>query len=290
MRESPRLPRWLTKPLSDPAKTRNVRRVLAAHRLNTVCESAMCPNRADCFARGTATFMILGDRCTRNCGFCAVDHGAPTGLDADEPRRVASAALDLGLEFVVVTSVTRDDLPDGGAGQFVDTVRALREAIPGAGVEVLVPDFGGSEDAIDAVLESSPDVFGHNVETVERLYPSVRAGADYRMSLRVLERAARSGRVANVKSAIMLGLGEGRDEIEATLGDIRGAGANIAYVGQYLRPSPSHATVVRYVRPTEFEELARYGRSLGFDWVSSGPFVRSSYHAESAVGASAGRL
>jgi lipoic acid synthetase len=289
LRDSLRLPHWLTRPLSDPEKTRNVRRALATHRLNTVCESARCPNRADCFAQGTATFMILGDHCTRDCGFCAVEHGTPARLDPDEPRRVAAAARDLGLGFVVITSVTRDDLPDGGARQFVATMDALRDAVPGVGVEVLVPDFGGSEEAIDEVLESSPNVFGHNIETVERLYPRVRVGADYERSLRVLERAARSDRVRSVKSALMLGLGEERDEIRTALVDMRAAGANIAYLGQYLRPSPAHAAVARFVPPAEFDEFARCGRSLGFDWISSGPFVRSSYRAESAAQAAADR-
>jgi lipoic acid synthetase len=281
--DGPRLPAWLTKPLSDPEKMRGVRRTLAAHRLNTVCDEARCPNRVECFARGTATFMLLGDACTRNCRFCAVGHGTPVEEDMDEPGRVAAAARELGLGFVVLTSVTRDDLPDGGAAQFARTVRALRDALPEAGVEVLVPDFGGDLDALDTVLESGPDVFGHNIETVARLYGSVRPDACYERSLDLLRRAASSEGGAGVKTAIMLGLGEERGEIESTLRDVRAAGAGVVYMGQYLSPSAGHARVERYVPPEEFEELKILALSLGFDWVSAGPFVRSSYHAEEAI-------
>ena len=283
MRESTRLPSWLTRSLSDPAATHHVKRVLATHRLNTVCDSAKCPNRPDCFARGTATFMILGDRCTRNCRFCAVDHGAPPVPDAGEPERVAGAARDLELSFVVVTSVTRDDLADGGSGHFARTISAIRAALPKAGVEVLVPDLGGSSDSIDTVLDAAPDVFGHNIETVQRLYTSVREGADYGRSLAVLRHAARPERATAVKSALMLGLGETRSEVERALSDLREAGVSIVCLGQYLRPSPSHAAVERFVPPAEFEELGEYARSLGFEGVSSGPFVRSSYRAEEAA-------
>ncbi len=278
-----RLPNWLTRPLSDPSQVRGVRRALEAHRLNTVCDEARCPNRAECFARGTATFMILGSKCTRNCRFCAVATGEPEPPDTDEPSRVAAAARELGLSFVVVTSVTRDDLPDGGAAHFAETVGAVREALPGAGVELLVPDFCGSSGALAVVLEAGPDVLGHNVETVARLYPSVRSGAEYGRSLEVLKRSAASGLVRNIKSAIMLGLGETRGEVEETLRDVRDSGANIAYLGQYLRPSPEHAPVARFVTPREFDEIREYAISLGFDWVSAGPFVRSSYRAADAL-------
>lgn len=278
-----RLPDWLIRPLSDPSQVRAVRRALAAHRLNTVCDEARCPNRAECFARGTATFMILGSKCTRNCRFCAVGAGEPEPPDTDEPSRVATAAREMGLSFVVLTSVTRDDLPDGGAAHFAETVGAVREALPGAGVELLVPDFRGSPEALAVVLEAGPDVLGHNVETVARLYPSVRSGAEYGRSLEVLRRSAASGLVPNVKSAVMLGLGETRGEVEETLRDVRDSGANIAYLGQYLRPSPEHAPVERFVTPLEFDEIREYAMSLGFDWVSAGPFVRSSYRAADAV-------
>ena len=260
-----------------------MRAAIAGHRLNTVCDEAKCPNRVDCFSRGTATFMILGNRCTRDCRFCAVEHGRPLPVDREEPGRVAAAARSLGLGFVVVTSVTRDDLPDGGADLFADTIRAVRRELPEAGVEVLVPDFGGSAAAVDAVLAARPDVFAHNVETVPRLYPSVRSGADYERSLGVLARAAGEGRAAAVKSALMLGLGEERAEVERTLRELRSAGVDIVYLGQYLRPSEQHRPVARFVPPDEFEELRRFCIDEGFHWVSAGPFVRSSYQAELAA-------
>lgn len=285
MRRRERLPHWLTKPLSDPSDMRQVRAVLSTGRLNTVCDEARCPNRVDCFARGTATFMILGDRCTRDCRFCAVSPGDPRDVESTEPAAVASAAAALGLDYVVVTSVTRDDLPDGGAGQFTEVIRAIRRVLPRAGVEVLVPDFAGDEAAVEAVLAERPEVFGHNVETVERLYPAVRRGADYRRSLDVLRTASdRGGRVL-VKSAVMLGVGETRRELEDTLGDLREAGVEIVCLGQYLSPSDRHHAVERYVPPDEFDELADVCRAMGFRWVESGPFVRSSYRAHEAAAA-----
>lgn len=283
MTSAPRLPPWLVKPLSDPARTRRVRETLSSFRLNTVCDEARCPNRVDCFGAGTATFMILGDRCTRDCAFCAVGHGDPRPPDPTEPHRVAEAGRALGLGYVVLTSVTRDDLPDGGAGHFARTVGAVRRALPGAGVEVLVPDFLGRLESVDVVLGAAPDVFGHNVETVERLYGAARRGADYGRSLDVLSRASASGLVRHVKSAIMLGLGETRPEIEKALRDLAASGVTIVCLGQYLRPTTAHVPVVRFVPPEEFREIDGFSRSLGFAAVSSGPFVRSSYHAELAV-------
>jgi lipoyl synthase len=278
-----RLPDWLTRRLSDPARTRAVRTTLATHALTTVCEEARCPNRSECFARGTATFMILGDRCTRDCRFCAVRHGKALPLDPDEPENVAAAAADLGLGHVVVTSVTRDDLPDGGARQFAETVAALRRKLPGAGVEVLTPDFAGNARDIDTVTASEPDVFAHNVETVERLYKTVRKGADYSRSLNVLARASKSRPRPIVKSSLMLGVGESSEEIEGALGDMLSAGVDILTLGQYLRPSAAHHAVARFVTPAEFDELARASREMGFKWVSAAPFVRSSYRAEEAA-------
>jgi len=254
-----------------------------------VCDEARCPNRAECFSAGTATFMILGDRCTRDCAFCAVAHGIPGAVDREEPHRVAKAALELGLDFVVVTSVTRDDLADGGASQFGECVRALRKCISGVRVEVLVPDFQGDRGALEAVIDSSPDVFGHNIETVRRLYGSVRPGADYDRSLELLDRASRANGGMAVKSALMLGLGERRDEVEATLRDLREAGARIVCVGQYLRPTERHAQVARFVPPAEFDEVREVALGLGFDHVSAGPFVRSSYHAKDALEAARAR-
>lgn len=283
MKTAVRLPGWLTKPMTDPEETRLVRRTLESHRVNTVCDEAKCPNRVDCFARGTATFMILGDRCTRDCRFCAVSHAVPLPPDPAEPEEVASAAATLGLDFVVVTSVTRDDLADGGASQFASTVRALRASRAGTGVEVLVPDFRGSTDAIDVVLDSAPDVFGHNVETVRRMYPAVRAGACYERSLDVLSYAASSGSRALVKSSLMLGVGETRKELEQALADVLSAGAEIVCLGQYLRPSVEHHPVARFVPPEEFDELGEMCRSMGFRWASAGPFVRSSYRAHEAA-------
>jgi lipoic acid synthetase len=276
----PRLPAWLTRPLSDPAKTRKVRQALTLYRLNTVCDEARCPNRAECFGRGTATFMILGDRCTRDCRFCAVRHGDPEPPDPEEPPRVAAAAKALGLRYVVVTSVTRDDLDDGGAAQFAATVRAIRRVVPDAGVEILIPDFGGNARAVDRVIASHPDVLGHNMETVRRLYPAVRPGADYERSLAVLRRIADSGLVHRAKSALMIGIGETREELFQALEDLRGAGVVTVCLGQYLRPSPAHHPVERFVSPEEFEDLRRHALAAGFERVFAGPFVRSSYRAE----------
>ena len=284
MKTGARLPSWLTKPMPDPEETRLVRRTLESRRVHTVCDEAKCPNRVDCFARGTATFMVLGDRCTRDCRFCAVAHAGQLPPDPAEPEEVAGAATELGLDFVVVTSVTRDDLPDGGASHFADTVRAISSAIPGVGVEVLVPDFGGSTEAIDVVLESGPHVFGHNIETVQRLYAEVRAGASYERSLEVLSHAAaHSGSL--IKSALMLGLGETREELEGALRDVRAAGAEVVCLGQYLRPSREHHPVARFVPPEEFDELGGMCKEMGFKWVSAGPFVRSSYRAHEAAAA-----
>ena len=285
MKTGARLPAWLTKPMTNPAATRLVRETLKSHRLNTVCEEARCPNRVDCFSRGTATFMILGDRCTRDCGFCAVSHASPLPVDPVEPDEVASAATTLGLDFVVVTSVTRDDLPDGGAAHFAATIRAIRAANARAGIEVLVPDFGGLPGPIETVLAAAPDVFGHNVETVERLYPAVRKGARYERSLDVLSHAAASTSGALVKSALMLGMGETREELRRVLADVLAAGVDIIYLGQYLRPSAEHHPVARFVTPGEFDELASECLSMGFRWASAGPFIRSSYRAHEAVAA-----
>ena len=285
MKTGARLPAWLTKPMADPAETRLVRETLKSHRVNTVCDEARCPNRVDCFSRGTATFMILGDRCTRDCGFCAVAHASPLPVDTAEPDEVASAATTLGLDYVVVTSVTRDDLPDGGAAQFAATIRAIRRADARAGIEVLVPDFGGSSSAIETVLAAGPDVFGHNVETVERLYPAVRKGARYKRSLEVLSHAAAAASEALVKSALMLGMGETREELRRALADVLASGVDIIYLGQYLRPSAEHHPVARFVPPAEFDELASECLSMGFRWASAGPFIRSSYRAHEAVAA-----
>jgi len=281
-----RFPPWLTKRLPPPGATDEVREVLNTLGLNTVCRSAHCPNQCECFARGTATFMILGATCTRNCRFCAVDHGEPAALDPEEPRRVAEAAAELGLRHVVVTSVTRDDLPDGGAGHFAATIAAIRERCD-ATVEVLTPDFGGSRSALGRVLAARPEVFNHNVETVPRLYARVRPEADLERSLLVLRLAAEAGLVT--KSGLMVGLGEGRGEVLEVLRRLRGAGCRMVTIGQYLRPSPSHLPVARFVPPEEFEEYRKQAEALGFTAVAAGPFVRSSYHAGESYRALAAR-
>ncbi len=290
MKKDLRLPPWLTKPLSDPARTRRVKETIAELGLTTVCDEARCPNRVDCFSRGTATFMILGDRCTRNCGFCAVSHAEPMAPAPDETRRLVEAVKRLGLEYVVITSVTRDDLPDHGAEQFAQTIRAIRRDLPGVGIEVLTPDFGGRLELVDVVLEAGPDVFSHNVETVRRLYATVRPDADMDRSLKVLKHAADARYDGLIKSALMLGFGETRLEVDAALRDLRRAGTDIAYVGQYLRPSRSHLRVERFIPPEEFEDIRQTALGMGFAWVSAGPFVRSSYEAERAVQALVGNV
>ena len=271
-----RFPPWLTKRLPPPGATDGVRRILARLGLHTVCQSAHCPNLCECFARGTATFMILGDVCTRDCRFCAVAHGKPTPPDPEEPGRVAQATAELGLRHVVVTSVTRDDLPDGGASHFAATIAAIREACE-ATVEVLTPDFQGSREALEVVFAGRPDVFNHNVETIPRLYPLVRPEADFERSLHVLRLASEAGLVT--KSGLMVGLGEGEDEVFEVLARLREAGCQMVTIGQYLRPSAAHVPVARFVCPEEFTRYSQEAKALGFAAVASGPFVRSSYHA-----------
>ena len=273
-----KLPPWLTKRLPTGGEAEKVRSMLADLELHTVCQSAHCPNIHECFSRRTATFMILGDRCTRRCRFCAVGKGAPTPVDPDEPARVAAAVKKLGLKHVVVTSVTRDDLTDGGASHFARTVEAVRNAT-GATVEVLTPDFQGNESAIRTVLDACPEVFNHNVETVPALYATVRPEADYRRSLDVLRFVGACDDGMLTKSGLMLGLGESRDEVLAVLADLREAGCDLLTLGQYLAPSKTHLDVTRFVPPEEFDELGVIARDLGFAAVASGPFVRSSHNA-----------
>jgi lipoic acid synthetase len=271
-------PAWLVRPAPETIAIGRMERHLRKWKLATVCESAHCPNLGECFSRGTATFMILGTRCTRRCRFCAVEKGAPLPVDLEEPERVAQAAQTLGLKYVVVTSVTRDDLIDGGSVQFARTIECIHKRLPDAKVEVLVPDFRGSVSSHRRVCEAHPDVFNHNIETVARLYPRVRPQADYRRSLAVLEYAARQG--MQVKSGLMLGLGESYSEIEKTLTDLKGNGCDYLTIGQYLSPSKQHLPVARYVPPPEFESLSATARAMGFRGVVAGPLVRSSYKAE----------
>jgi len=246
--------------------------------LHTVCEEALCPNLGRCWEEGRATLMILGEACTRNCSFCNVHPGAPGDYDEDEPRRVAEAAREMGLKDVVLTSVTRDDLPDGGAAIWAESVRAVREAVPGVRIEVLVPDFGGSAEALATVLETAPDVFGHNLETVKALYARARPQADYQRSLDVLRQGHEAGLIT--KSGIMLGLGETKEQVLELMRDARAVSCNILYVGQYLQPSSDHIAVEEYVTPEQFDAYGDEGKALGFDVVVSAPLVRSSYHTD----------
>ncbi len=247
--------------------------------LHTVCEEARCPNLGECWGHQTATFMLLGDTCTRNCGFCAVTHGRPLVVDADEPQRVARAVSRLGLRHVVVTSVNRDDLPDGGAAHFAATARAIRDMVPSTRIEVLVPDFQGDHDAVRTVVESPIDILNHNLETVPRLYKRVRPGARYERSLDLLAEARRVRSGCLTKAGLMLGLGESRQELKRVFGDLRAVDCDILTLGQYLRPSQAHLPVERYVPPEEFGSLKDEALTIGFRHVESGPLVRSSYHA-----------
>lgn len=270
-------PDWLKKPIPQAASLQRMEKLLRQRHLHTVCESALCPNLGECFARGTATFLIMGDVCTRDCRFCGVSSGRPQELDPLEPERVAEAVVTLGLRHVVITSVTRDDLPDGGAGHYAATIRAVRSACPGVTVEVLVPDFAGVERDVDTVLAEEPEVFNHNVETVPRLYPTVRPQAVFARSLAVLGRAATSSR-ALVKTGWMVGLGETSEEVRTLFDTVAAAGVSIVTVGQYLRPSKNHLPVAEYVRPEVFSYYQSYGEALGLQ-VHSAPFVRSSFQA-----------
>jgi lipoic acid synthetase len=256
---------------------------MRSHGLHTVCEEARCPNRGECFSRGTATFLLLGDVCTRACGFCDIANGTPLPVDPLEPWRVRAAVEKLGLRFAVLTSVDRDDLPDGGAAHFAETIRAVRSLDPAPGVEVLTPDFRGSLESLETVLAARPDVFNHNVETVPRLYTRVRRGARLDRSLGLLAHAKRLAPDRTTKSGLMLGLGEREEEVRELLEALRGAGVDIVTIGQYLRPSLENLPVEEYVAPEVFERHREFGEALGFRHVFSGPFVRSSYRAEEAL-------
>jgi len=272
-----RLPPWLKRPMPQPDMY-FTGSVIQDLRLETVCESAKCPNRTECWSQRTATFMILGNVCTRPCGFCSVPKGKTEALEVDEPERVAEAAARLGLKYVVITSVTRDDLPDGGAEHFYRSVLAVRERT-GATVEVLTPDFLGNRAAIERVIAARPEVFNHNTETVPRLYHRVRLNADYRRTLELLRQVKTSAPQMATKSGLMLGLGETLDELLDVLADLRRVGCDLLTLGQYLQPTLEHLPVERFVPPHEFDEIGELARGMGFSMVASGPFVRSSYHA-----------
>jgi lipoyl synthase len=280
----PRLPEWARKPHTHFEPMHNLKRDLRRLNLHTVCESARCPNIHECFSRAAATFMILGNRCTRGCGFCSVPKGNPAKhdmrLDPSEPANVARMAASMNLRYVVITSVNRDDLADGGSAHFAETVRQVRRALPEARVEVLTPDFCGDLDAVARVLEAEPHVFNHNMETVPRLYRRVRPQADYRQSLRVLAFAHEQSGGPLTKSGFMVGLGETEEEVHALLGDLRDAGTDVATIGQYLQPTRRNLPVDVYIEPQQFERYREFGLSLGFKMVFSGPLVRSSYMAD----------
>ncbi len=284
-----KFPEWLKKKLKNSPHVEEMRMLLAKANLHTVCQGARCPNLNECFGRRTATFMILGERCTRSCRFCAVLRGRPEPVDAGEPERIAGAAAVLGLRHVVITSVTRDDLPDGGAGQFASTIRAVKGRIEGATVEVLTPDFQGSEAALEKVLAAGPDVFNHNLETVPRLYPEIRPEASYSRSLSLLEQAKRLNKNLVTKSGLMVGLGETEEEVRALLCDLRDAGCDVVTIGQYLQPTPQQIPVKEYVSPEVFSAYQAWGASLGFRAVLAGPFIRSSYRAAEVFAASLAR-
>ncbi len=276
-------PKWLRAPAPVGDNYRELKSLIERLQLHTVCDSAACPNIGECWNRRTATFMILGNVCTRRCGFCAVQKGAPLPVDYDEPNRVAEAVQAMGLRYAVVTSVNRDDRKDGGAELFQLTIRSIRDRVPGCRVEVLIPDFQGSHEALEIVMEAAPDVLNHNTETVPRLYRQVRLGAQYTRSLEMLACAKRIRPEIPTKSGLMLGIGENTDEVLQVMRDLRAHGVDILTLGQYLRPSPKHLPIIRYVTLEEFGEYKRVGMEMGFQHVESGPLVRSSYHAAEAL-------
>jgi len=278
-----RKPSWIRVRIPSGNAVQQLKSKLRENRLVTVCEDASCPNIHECFSHGTATFMIMGEVCTRRCSFCDVAHGRPKPLDADEPRRLAETIADMRLKYVVITSVDRDDLRDGGAQHFVDCIRETRAAVPGIRIEVLTPDFRGKgrmERALEIMAAAPPDVFNHNVETVPELYRNVRPGADYQWSLTLLKKFKAQHPDISTKSGIMLGLGETMEQVQGTLRDLRAHDVDMVTIGQYLQPSPAHHPLMRYWTPEEFKELEAFGYALGFSHVASGPMVRSSYHAD----------
>lgn len=279
--EMPRKPKWIRAKVPTGKGVSRIKRILRERRLSSVCEEGQCPNLGECFNHGTATFMIMGDVCTRRCPFCDVAHGKPQPLDTEEPRQMAEAIAEMDLRYVVITSVDRDDLRDGGAQHFVDCINATRKLTPDTTIEVLVPDFRGRMDiALEIFRDAPPDVFNHNLETVPRLYKKSRPGASYQWSLDLLKRFKAEHPEVPTKSGIMLGLGETREEIEEVMQDLRDHSCNMLTLGQYLQPSRDHLPVDRFVTPEEFEELRIVGEKMGFSNVASGPMVRSSYHAD----------
>ncbi len=279
----PTKPAWLKVRAPGGPNYARLRTIMRDNTLNTVCEEAHCPNIADCWDRGTATFLILGEVCTRACSYCQISSGRPAPLDTDEPRRVALSVRRMALRHAVITSVNRDDVPDGGSALFVETMQRIRSGSPATTIELLIPDFDGNTDALDAVLAEAPEILNHNIETVPRLFGTVRHKAIFERSLAILQRAAGWSPRPVTKSGLMLGLGETRDEVEDVLRRLRDVDCDVLTIGQYLRPSPKHFPVQRFVPPAEFDALAVRARAMGFKHVESGPLVRSSYHAESQV-------
>ncbi len=276
-----RKPDWLKVKLPNTTEFKQVQGTLTRYQLHSVCQEARCPNMTECFHSGTATFLILGDACTRHCLYCNVTHRKPTDYDTDEPVRLAAAVKELGLRYIVITSVTRDDLPDGGAGIFAECIERLRTEVPDCKVEVLIPDFLGDEKSLNVVIQAKPDVLNHNIEVVKRLFPSLRPQGNYQRSLELIARVAPSGVVS--KSGFMVGVGETIDEVTSLLQDLRATGCKRVTIGQYLQPSREHWTVDRYYTPEEFQQMKLTALQLGFTYVESGPLVRSSYHAALAL-------
>ena len=275
-----KLPEWLKVKMPSGSKYENLKKLMGDQMLHTVCEEARCPNIGDCWERETATYMILGDTCTRACTYCAVKTGSPSGLDLEEPIRLAKTVQTLGLKYAVITSVNRDDLPDGGAFIFGQCIRQIKKLSPSCKVEVLTPDFEGNWDSLKTVLDSEPDTFNHNIETVRRIFPKVRAKGNYELSIELLHKAKEIQADLITKSGIMVGLGETKDEIIRTMKDLRAVDCNLLTIRQYLRPSTKHTPILKWYTPKEFKELEEIGLSLGFSHVASGPLVRSSYHAD----------
>lgn len=275
-----RLPPWLKRQVGRGENVQSVKRILRGNDLHTVCEEARCPNLGECFEQKRATFLILGDYCTRGCSFCSVKEGRPLLPDPDEPQKVAAAAAKMGIKYVVITSVTRDDLPDGGSNQFAETINAVRQILKNASIEVLTPDFGGHIEAINAVCEAGPDVYNHNVETVPSLYSKVRPQAEYERSLDLLRHVKKHYPSITTKSGLMLGFGEKKEEVISLLKDLKSVNCDLVTVGQYMRPTKNNMEVVEYVRPEVFQELEQIGKEMGFSGIYSGPLVRSSFNAE----------
>ena len=273
-----RLPEYLKRPLIDTEKTRTVRKILKTKCLNTVCENARCPNKNECYTKNTATFLIMGNVCTRNCRYCNIGCAKPVPLDENEPKHIAEAVQTLGLKYSVITSVTRDDLPDGGAEHFARCIKEIRTLTPGVKIEILTPDFKGDKSAMDIIIKAHPEVFNHNIETVERLFPTARPQAVYKRSLEVLKYVKNNSDITT-KSGLMVGLGESFEEIESTLSDLKSAGCDIVTMGQYIQPSKAHLPVQKYYTPEEFEDLKKLAEKCGIKHYQIGPLVRSSYNA-----------